>query len=217
MFESCAETRGHFSDYVDGVCSREVFRSLRDHVEFCGSCREELERWEAMRADLHGLPRRRTPREADLRVRVRLSQEIHANVLGRLLVRLENWVRPVLLPASAGALLTAALCLGLVWSWQAPPASTAPDVPIELSTPPQVQRLAPFDFNTGDQPLVLVTRVDAEGRVLDYQLVSGQASPELTRHLDRLMYFSVFRPATTFGRPTRGRVVLSLRQITVRG
>lgn len=217
MFESCVEIRGNFSDYVDGLCSRDVFRSIRYHLDYCGSCREELERWEMMQADLQTLPRKRTPWEADLQVRVRLSQEIHCNVLGRVLVRLENWVRPVLLPASAGVFLTAALCLGVIVSWQAPPVSSAPDVPLELSTPPRVQRLAPLDFNTGDQPVVLVTRVDAGGRVLDYRVVSGQSSPELTRRLDQLMYFSVFHPATMFGQPTGGQVVLSLRQITVRG
>ncbi|HEV2178315.1 MAG TPA: zf-HC2 domain-containing protein [Terriglobia bacterium] len=217
MFESCVEIRGHFSDYVDGVCSRDAFRSVRYHLEHCASCREELEQWEAMRVDLRALPRKRASWEADLQVRVRLSQEIHCNVLGRMLVRLENWVRPVLLPASAGVLLTAALCLSVIVSWQAPPVGSAPDVPLELSTPPRLQRLAPLDFNTGDQPVVLVTRVDAGGRALDYRVLSGPSSPELTRHLDRLMYFSVFHPATMFGQPTGGQVVLSLRRITVRG
>ena len=65
--------------------------------------------------------------------------------------------------------------------------------------------------------MVLVTHIDAEGRVMDYKILSGQHSPELTYRLDRLMYFSQFHPATMFGRPTGGQVVLSLRRITVRG
>jgi hypothetical protein len=37
------------------------------------------------------------------------------------------------------------------------------------------------------------------------------------QRLDRMIYFSVYKPATMFGKPTDGEVVLSLRRITVRG
>jgi hypothetical protein len=80
-----------------------------------------------------------------------------------------------------------------------------------------VQALAPMDFNTGDNSLVLVTQINAEGRVKGYRVLSGQGSPELMQRLDRMIYFSVFQPATMFGKPTDGEVVLSLRRITVRG
>ena len=57
----------------------------------------------------------------------------------------------------------------------------------------------------------------ADGQVLDYKVISGQDSPEMMQHLDRIIYFSVFQPATMFGKPTNGHMVLSLRRITVRG
>jgi hypothetical protein len=53
--------------------------------------------------------------------------------------------------------------------------------------------------------------------VKGYRVLSGQNSPELMQRLDRMIYFSVFQPATAFGKPTDGEVVLSLRRITVRG
>ena len=217
MFEFCQEIRGHFSDYLDGVCSRDTLRSLRYHLSYCSACKEELQRWQAMQADLRALPRRRAPQKYALKLRVSLSQELHRNLLGRLRVHLENALRPVLLPASAGVVLTAIICFGLIMEWRVTPAANIPDVPIQLVTPPRVQTLAPLDFNTGDQGVVLVTHIDAEGRVMDYKILSGQHSPELTYRLDRLMYFSQFHPATMFGRPTGGQVVLSLRRITVRG
>ena len=74
-----------------------------------------------------------------------------------------------------------------------------------------------MDFNTGDNGLVLVTQINAEGRVKGYRVLSGQRSPELMQRLDRMIYFSIFQPATMFGKPTDGQVVLSLRRITVRG
>lgn len=219
MFELCQEIRGHFSDYLDGMCSENGLRSLRYHLSNCAACSDELERWKAMRSDLRSLAPLEVPVKLALSLRVTLSQEVHRNLFSRLWVRLENVLRPVLLPASAGVALTAIICFGLVMDIRMPAASIpdAPDVPVELVTPPRVGTLAPLDFNTGDQPLVLVTHIDADGRVLDYQVLSGRQTPELRNRLDQLMYFSVFHPATMFGRPTNGRMVLSLQGITVRG
>lgn len=216
MFESCVEIRGHFSDYLDGLCAREALRSVRFHLSYCASCREELDRCLELQADLRALPRRRVPPELALRLRVQLSQELHRNFFGRWWVRMENALRPLLLPASAGV-LTAIICFGLIMGSQVVPVTNTPDVPVQISTPPRLRALAPMNFSTGDQAVVLVTRIDAGGRVMDYKVLSGQHSPELMRHLDQTMYFSVFDPATMFGKPTDGQVVLSLRRITVRG
>lgn len=219
MFELCQEIREHFSDYLDGMCSVDELRSLRYHLSNCAACSGELARWKAVRSDLRSLAAREVPAKLALALRVTLSQELHRNILGRLWVRLENTLRPLLLPASAGVALTAVICFGLLMDVRVPAAtiSGVPDVPVEIVTPPRVRALAPLDFNTGDQPLVLVTRINADGRVFDYQILSGQQTPELRNRLDRMMYFSLFHPATMFGRPTNGRIVLSLQGITVRG
>jgi hypothetical protein len=113
--------------------------------------------------------------------------------------------------------LTAIIFFGLIIGSQAVPAVIAPDVPLQLATPPRVRSLAPINFNTEDQAIVVVTQVDAGGRAVSYYIISGHQSPELLHDLDRLIYFSLFDPATTFGKPTNGQVVLSLRRITVRG
>lgn len=216
IFESCTEIRGYFGDSLDGVCQPEKVRSVRFHLSYCAACREDFERRQVLRADLRALPRLRVPPELALRLRVRLSQELHRNLLGRFWVRVENALQPLLLPASAG-LLTAVVCFGLIMGAQAVPETNAPDVPLEIATPPRVRALGPINLDTGDQAVVLVTQVNAEGRVVGYRVLSGQNSPELTKRLDQMMYFSLFQPATMFGRPTDGQLVLSLRQITVRG
>jgi hypothetical protein len=216
MFESCVEIRGHFSDYLDGQCESETVRSIRYHLGYCEACREEWECCQSLRRDLRALPRRPVPPDLALRLRVKLSQQLHRNLFSRLRVHLENAVRPLLLPGTAGV-LTAIICFGLIMGWQGVPVTNAPDVPLPLLTPPRLLVLAPFSFDTDDQPIVIVTHIDADGRVRDYQVLSGQDSPELLHRLDRVIYFSVFEPATMFGKPTNGRLVLSLRRITVRG
>lgn len=216
MFEGCVEIRGHFSDYLDDLCPPEVLRSIRFHLNYCVSCQGELETWEAMHADLRALPRRRVPPDLALRLRVELSQRLHRNLLMRLWVHLENVLRPLLLPASGGV-LAAMVCFFLFMGSSVTPASKVPDVPLQLVTPPRVDQLAPIDFNTGERGVVLAAKINAGGRAMGYRLLSGQNSPELIQRLDRMIYFSTFQPATMFGRPTDGQVVLSLRRITVRG
>jgi hypothetical protein len=130
----------------------------------------------------------------------------------RLGVRLQNALQPLWLPASGGV-VAAIVCIGLIMGSEFAP--MARDIPVV--TPPRVQELAPIDFNTGDQAVVLDTRIDAGGRVFEYTVLSGQQSPELLHRLNHIMYFSLFHPATRSGIPTEGRVVISLRRITVRG
>jgi len=216
MFESCVEIRSHYSDYLDGVCTPEERKSLRFHLGYCAACREELEGWESMQADLHALPRRRVPSDLALRLRVRMSQELHRHPVKELCLRLENLFNPLVLPA-VGGVLTAVISFCLIMGAGVVPATNSPDVPLQIFTPARVNILAPVDFNAEENPVVLVTEVNAKGRATGYRVLSGEKSPELMQRLDRIVYFSVFQPATTFGMPTGGEVVLSLRRITVRG
>jgi len=216
MFETCVEIRRDFSGYLDGLLTREQLRSIRFHLGFCRSCREELERLQVIQGELRALPKRQVPPELALRMRVRVSQRLHRNLLKGFGLWFENALRPLLIPASGGV-LTAIIFFGLIMECSFVPAVILPDVPLQLVTPPRLRELAPINFNTGDQPVVLLTQIDAAGRVMSYKVLSGHLTPEISRDLDRLIYFSLFDPATTFGKPTDGQVVLSLRRITVRG
>ncbi len=217
MIESCNEIREQFTGFLDDRCTRDQLRSIRFHLEYCGACRAELAQSQAIQAELRALPKRRVPAELALQMRVRVSQRLHERLLSALWMQFDNVFRPLVIPASGG-ILTAVIFFGLIMGTQFVPPATLPDVPLALVTPPRLRELPPIDFiNTGDQPVVLLTQVDAGGRVMSYKVLSGQVSPEFTHQLDRLIYFSVFDPATTFGRPTDGHVVLSLRRINVRG
>ncbi len=214
IFESCSEIRSQFSDYIDGVCLAETVHSVRYHLTHCAACASELNRYEALHAELCQLSRQQVTQQLALRLRVQVSQELHRNLFQRLTVRLENLFRPVLFPSVAGTLV-ALVCIVLMLGAGTPRTSNIPDVP--LITPPRIQVLPSMELNTGAQPLVLVTYVNAQGRVTSYKILSGQQSPGLMQRLDQMMYYSLFQPATSFGQPTNGQVVLSFRTITVRG
>jgi hypothetical protein len=177
-----------------------------------------LERAQNIQAELRSMPRRRIPPDVSLVLRVRLSQFLHDDWISRLRIQFENTLKPLLVPA-AGGVLAAVVCFGLLLSSQTMPLPPVarPDVPIALATPPRLRELPPINFNTDDDQVVVMTRVSAAGQVLGYEVVSGPISPEIRYNLDRLIYFSVFEPATTFGTPTGGMVLLSLSRITVRG
>jgi hypothetical protein len=216
MFENCVEIRNHFSDYLDDLCTPEARKAIRYHLSFCEVCQEQLEQWRSVQEELRALPRRQVPPELALRLRVQVSRQLHNNPLSHLWMRLGNALAPLLIPATGGV-ITAVICFCLIMGSQVVPITDIPDVTVQVVTPARVQELAPMDFNTGDNGLVLVTEINAEGRVKGYRVLSGQRSPEVMQRLDRMIYFSVFQPATMFGKPTDGQVVLSLRRITVRG
>ena len=216
MFENCLEIRNHFSDYLDDQCSPEARKSIRYHLSFCDVCQEKLEQWQSIQEELRALPRQQVPAELALRLRVRASQKASPNPISARWFRFEDALKPLLIPATGGV-LTAVICFCLIMGSPVVPITDTPDVTVQVVTPARVQTLAPMDFSASDNGFVLVTQINAEGHVKGYQVVSGKSSPEIMNRLDRMIYFSVFRPATNFGKPTDGEVVLSLRRITVRG
>jgi anti-sigma factor RsiW len=216
MFENCLEIRNHFSDYLDDLCTPEARKSIRYHLSFCDVCQEQLEQSQSIQEELRSLPRQQVPPDVGLRLRVQASKKLSPKPLSERWLRIEDTLKPLLIPATGGV-LTAVICFCLIMGSQVVPITNTPDVTVQVVTPARVQALAPMDFNAGDNGLVLVTQINAEGRAKGYRVLSGQRSPEVMERLDRMIYFSVFRPATNFGKPTDGEVVLSLRRITVRG
>jgi len=216
MFENCVEIRSHFSEYLDGLSDRETLRSIRYHLNHCASCSAELDLRRTLQADLRSLPVERVSPEVALRLRVALSQYLHRNLVGRFVVFVENAIKPLMFPASAGV-LTAVICFGLIMGSSVVPVAETPVEPVRPSTPPRVRTLGPINLSADEQSVVLMTHVDDMGRVTYYQVLSGPDSPALMQRLDRMMYSSYFQPAKMYGKPTDGQVVLSLRRITVRG
>ena len=102
------------------------------------------------------------------------------------------------------------------------------DVPINLMRPAELVSLseypaawAPEQHDTElslPHGLLLDVTVDAQGQMVDYQILSGPDSAELRRELDQMLLFSRFRPMLSFGRPTSGgHVILSFSAVRVRG
>ena len=180
-------------------------------------------------AALRTLPQIAPPSDLQLRLRLAVSHEqVRAGRRwsGRLSYRWhllrENTLRPL---AVHGAVASAAVLLllgGMATLGASAPqtAVEANDIPlIGFSRPHLLSGMGPLhSASSGDAALMVEAKVNAEGRVYDYRVLSGTldnaaAADDLREHLLR----SVFTPARVFGEPVRGTVVLTFANINVKG
>ena len=135
------------------------------------------------------------------------------------LVRGENALSTLLFAATAG-LVFATLIFGLLIGVLVPvPMSNTNDVPTILYTPPEMTS-APIglDVDSGTNDAILVEAIiDPQGRVEDYRVLNSAGGSGLSAEMKNALIFAQFRPATSFGLPTSGRVVISFSSINVGG
>ena len=102
------------------------------------------------------------------------------------------------------------------------------DIPTGLLRPAEVISLADYPVAAvaeaqhpevdGEHDLLVDVTVDAQGQMMNYDIITGPDTPELRHQLDQMLIFSRFRPMLSFGRPTPGgHVVLSFSAVHVRG
>lgn len=169
------------------------------------------------------------PAELSLRIRLALSHErvrAERRFAGRVSHRWnafwENSLKPLGLQAAvvAVALLAVAgggLMLGAVAPQQAVEAN---DIPLAgFSAPSYLYSIAGEQAvgGIGDQPLIVEAKIDREGRVYDYHVISGVLDTAASAALQQRMVTGVFQPARVFGEPVRGRVLLTFADVVVRG
>jgi hypothetical protein len=211
-----------FSPYLDGAISGRDMHAIEQHLASCPPCRADYAALARTQGLVAGLGRRPAPPELALKLRVALSQAASRSLSRRmeaLWVRTENALNAVMVPATAG-IITSVFAFGLLIGIVAPAQlQGSQDVPTSLYTPPQLA-IAPFDplGAAGAESLVVEIAVDAQGRVQDYRILSGPRDAQnLLPKLNQMLIFTVFQPATNFGRPIPGRTVLTLSKVNVRG
>ena len=220
---TCGQAKSLMSPYLDGVVTGRQMRALSQHMEGCGNCSEEYAGLRQTQQLLNRVGRRKAPADLGLKLRVAISQEIARTqrpFLDSALVRLGNAINAVMVPATAG-LASAVVVFGLLMGFMALPLQAgSPDVPLVVGTDPHLQQMsfgATLD-SIHEGSLVIEADVDSQGRVQDYRILSEpSASPDFLPQVKNMLIFTRFRPATSFGRPTPGRAVLSFSKISVKG
>jgi hypothetical protein len=234
--KQCTEIQACFSSYLDGAMNGhemlEISRHIEgfedatsgSHVAGCKDCARELAAWRLTQEAVSTLGPAKAPADLGLKLRLAISHE-HARRESRLLDRLslawDNAVRPVLVQVSTGLVGTVVLGVPLLLGAVAAPQPVlANDEPLGALTAPHYlySIVTPGDIVTPHgNSIVVEASVDAAGRVYDFTIVSGPQDDAIrTRVADQLLG-SVFEPASAFGGPIRGRVVVTFSGISVHG
>jgi len=235
--KTCTEIQGCFSSYLDGAVSGHEMLEISRHLEGfedtangtrvagCEDCANELAAWRQTQDAVATLRPLKAPADLALKLRIAISRE-HARRESRLLDRLslawDNGVRPLLVQVSAGVAGTVllgsiVLLAGVV---AAPQPVLANDEPLGAITAPHYRysTVSPGDIVTAhDMTIVVEASVDPSGRVYDYTIVSGPQDGAVRTQIENQLLASVFQPASAFGVPIRGRVVVTFAGISVRG
>jgi hypothetical protein len=211
------------SSYLDGAVTRRQMAQMDEHLRACAECAGRFDSVKRTQALVGSLGRKPAPPELALKLRVALSQELansRRSRWERLTVRWENAFNAVMVPATAGT-LTTLLVFGVLMSvlWPAQ-VRASNDVPTMLYTPAELKS-SPFELTMGTantDSLVVEAYVGADGRVLDYRILSApeDAAPILPQ-LKNMLIFTTFDPATAFGQPTSSHVILTFSKVQVKG
>ena len=219
----CIQAKSLFSRYLDGAVTGMQMREVSRHLEACSDCNQEYGSLRQMQQVLAITRRRKAPPDLALSLRVAISREAARTRVpswAGAWVRLENALNAFMFPAMAG-LATAVVVFGVLMGFLALPLQRAnADVPLSFNTAPQLQQSAFGNAldSIHDDSLVIEAVVDSNGRVQDYRVLSSsEESKGLSPEVKNALIFTTFRPATSMGRPTAGRAVLSFSKISVKG
>jgi hypothetical protein len=238
----CSTVRTELAGYLDNavatVAGSGERAEMREHLENCLSCRQELQRYRKLAVLLSSAPKVLPPSDLAIRIKVAAAQARETqdwrhrwqHIRDRMEVLMDNSFRPFTVPATGG-FFSAILIFTLVLQMIVPGISVQAvenDVPLNIMQPAELVSLPDYPISWAPEQhdpelavphgLLVDVTVDARGQMLDYQILSGPTSQDMRRQLDQMLLFSRFRPMMNFGRPTAGgHVVLSFSAVRVRG
>lgn len=219
----CSVAMGLMSSYLDGAVTRRQMTEMDKHLRACVKCSVRFASVQRTQSLVSSLGRRPAPPDLALKLRVVLSKELansHRSRWERLVVRWENAFNAVMVPATAGTLTTLlvfGMLISILWPAQV---RASNDVPTMLYTPAQLKS-TPFELSMGaanTDSLVVEAYVGADGRVLDYRILSAPEDAQaVLPQLKNMLIFTTFNPATAFGQPTSSHVILTFSKVQVKG
>ncbi len=231
---NCSEAQRRIPGYFDGAINASDHVRLCGHLRNCPDCREELEQYRLLTAQLASLEPVATPSDLAVRIRINALERpsrwtVASRLWARTVIAFQNIFEPLAVPATGG-ILTAVVVFALVVEslvMGIPMGRPIPnDQPLNLVQPAELEQLAPFPVSTimdatdrgNAGGLMVEATVNADGEVQSYKILSGPDSTAVQEQIDEILMFSRFRPELNFGRPTSGgHVFLSFDQVRVRG
>jgi hypothetical protein len=223
---NCRKTRKMLNAYLDDSLLWMEAEAVESHLGQCHACVSEYRQLLALKQVLRSLNRREPPSELALQLRIEISKLQSGLTLARACARMKDFLRPVLLPAFSGVVLTFFLFLVPFNSFfpGSRLSASGRDIPIGLFTDPRPdpafvrQFMEINNINNVEKPFTVETYIGMDGRVISYTIIDGPRDQETIRKLDQFLLFQgLFEPATYFGKPTTGKFLWSFDKIDVVG
>jgi hypothetical protein len=221
---ACAAVRAEFSAYLDGAVSGVEMAAISRHLGGCNECAKDFEVWRQVQRSLGELGPQTPPARLQARLRAAIAAErergAHLPFFERALLIWRSSLAPLALRLSGGFAVTLVLAGALCWVFGAPIAVQANDAGMANLIAPRYlySQVPPEPISTQrDVPIVVDAMVDSSGRVYRYTILEGPKDNEVNVRVENNLLSSVFTPATVFGIPVRGHVVMTYTGISVRG
>jgi len=221
---TCDTIRADFSAYLDGAVSGVRMAAIAAHLRDCAGCASEFDAWRLIQTSLAELGPVAPPvsLQSSVRAAIALERErgAHLSPTRRLGFAWKSWLAPAALRFAGGLAAAIILLGGLGWMFGAPLAVQANDDNMAHLVGPRYlySQVPPQPIETGREiPILVEAQVDTQGRVYDYAIVTGPTDPAVQLRVQQNLLASVFKPATAFGIPVRGHVVMTYTGVSVRG
>lgn len=221
---ACRELRSQFSPYLDGGLSGQVRTSVAAHLDSCSDCAEEFAGWRFVQQSLSDLGPARAPQDLQAQLRDALhaehTQNHHLSFAARVSLLWQEVLAPAALRVAGGLAIAVVLLGGLMWTYAPAITVQANDIHMgDLTSPRYLYSQVPLEpvQTRPDMPVLVDAKIDTQGRAYDYAIVAGPADPAVKRSVEQNLITSVFKPATAFGVPVLGHMLITYTGISVRG
>ena len=225
---SCQTVRNSLSEFLDHQVAGNERTRVALHLAGCRECASYLREFTQVRDSLKSLPPAAVPERLRTQLQVLASRErAQRNATKTVPLALHTWavnlrlaadnlMRPLAVPL-AGGLASALLLFGLLVPTLGFRPSVLNDVPTGFYTAATLVETAPLRISNDETVVELY--VDARGQATNYSVQRGEVSPQMQAELTQMVFYGRFTPATWFGQPTNGKVLVSFRRINyvVRG
>lgn len=220
----CQAARAAFSPYLDGALSGVEMGRIARHLDRCAPCASEFEGWRSMQAALGELGSAKPPSRLQNQLRAAIAEErergTYLSLLGRLALLWKTSIAPLAVQGAGGLVAAVLLLVGLFRLFGPGVAVQANDDGLAHLVGPHYlySQVPPQPIQTGHEvPILVEAKVDTRGMVYDYTILNGPADPAVRLRVEQNLLSSIFKPATVFGVPVDGHVMLTYTGVSVRG
>lgn len=217
---TCRAIRRQIGSYLDadlGFLSRWL---LRRHLLACPACFDDYEERGGLRDLRPELPAIPFPLSVRANVLVAVSHKLNAQPWQRLGNHVENLLRPRAVPAVGGVLVAVMLFLGLCSDIVFIRNPFTEDVPLTYMTKAWISEpsLAEIPGSVLEEDVTVEAFIDREGRVYHVRMLEmAQNTPDaemkIRSQVRYILLTTKFDPATRFGKPVFGRVLVAFRSV----